>query len=104
MDHNGVAREGGEQGKRPPPKPGKLAKDGKQLTPQPAIRIDSKKKIQNFVIFFQIFIKIVLQTFKIFNKILKNCSNFHKFFSKQSHLPYLKYSILKLLKTFTDCD
>ena len=35
--------------------------------------------------FSQIFIKTFLKTVKIFNKILKICSNVYKFFSKHSH-------------------
>ena len=39
---SGIAR-----GKLPPPRnPGKFAKDGEQPRPQPAIRIDSSRKLQ----------------------------------------------------------
>ena len=41
---SGVAR--GEGGSSPPPRnPGKFAKDGEQPRPQPAIRIDSSRKL-----------------------------------------------------------
>ena len=73
-------RRQGEGERPPPPEPGKFAKDGEQPTPQPAMRINDRKKIQIFVKFFQIFIKIFLKTFKIFNKIFKICSKLNKFF------------------------
>ena len=42
---SGVAR--GERGERSPlPKPGKIAKDGEQLTARPAMRIDTRRKFK----------------------------------------------------------
>ena len=40
---SGVAR--GEGGSFPPPPPEKFAKDGEQPRPQPAVRIDSSRKL-----------------------------------------------------------
>ena len=63
----------GKPGERfpPPPKPGKLVKDGEQFTPQSAMRIDIRKIslnlskfLLNFLKYFQKFLK---NTFKNFN-------------------------------------
>ena len=54
-------RQGGGQGERSPlPKPGKFAKDEKQPTPQPAMRIDIGRKFKfslNFSNFYYNFLK-----------------------------------------------
>ena len=43
--------QGGTEGTSPPEIPRKFAKDGEQPTPQPVMRIDTKKKNQIFVKF-----------------------------------------------------
>jgi len=54
--------EGGPQGGRgapppPPPKPGKITKDREQLTAQPAIRIDTRRKFKFLLNFSKFFLK-----------------------------------------------
>ena len=53
---SGVAK--GEQKERPPPQPGKFAKDEKQPTPQPAMSINSRRQFWlNFPNFYLNFLK-----------------------------------------------
>ena len=50
-----VASPRGNKGNVPPPKHGKLAKDGEQLTPQQAMRIDSSRKFKFSLNFLNIY-------------------------------------------------
>ena len=74
-----VASPGGERGNvPPPPKPGKIAKDREQLTAQPAIRIDTRRKFK----FLLNFSKFLLKFSYKFQNFLKNFQNFLKIFQK----------------------
>ena len=49
------------QGGNVPPKPGKFAKDGKQFAPQPAVSLESNKKLKIFVNFLKLLLKFFLK-------------------------------------------
>ena len=65
-----------------------------ELTAQPAMRIDIRKKFKYLLNFLKILIKIFFKTFKIFLKTFKNSIKFSKFvktlinvYSKHCHYP-----------------
>ena len=70
---SGASPEGGQS----PSKPGKFAKAEEQLTPQPAMKINSRRKFKFKLNFFKF-----SKTFKIFKIVSKICSNLLKFFSR----------------------
>ena len=81
-----MASPGDEQRKRSLHlKPEKFAKNGKQPTPQPAMRINSRNKFQFSLTFSKYLLKFSLKLSKVFKifKIFKICSNFHKLFQNK---------------------
>ena len=72
-------RQGKKRGTSPLQKPGKFAKIGEQPTPQPAMRIDSKKKFKFSLNLSKFLLKFSLKLSNLFLKLSIFSIKFSKF-------------------------